>query len=149
MKKIQLILNLITNHVINMARLFLLFGLVLLVNFCQGFTFDLPPRVEDCYFEEILKGTDVGLVFQVTNGGSLDIDTTIIGPGDEVLYSATKESEGKYFFVTHVKGQYKVCFSNQMSTITTKTISFALQIGNQRSEEEIVQAILAGRSSGL
>eukprot|EP00339_Tiarina_fusa_P014977 CAMPEP_0117030002 /NCGR_PEP_ID=MMETSP0472-20121206/21671_1 /TAXON_ID=693140 ORGANISM="Tiarina fusus, Strain LIS" /NCGR_SAMPLE_ID=MMETSP0472 /ASSEMBLY_ACC=CAM_ASM_000603 /LENGTH=223 /DNA_ID=CAMNT_0004737913 /DNA_START=20 /DNA_END=691 /DNA_ORIENTATION=- len=122
-----------------------LFIVLLFIGASQSFSFDLPPKVEDCFYEDLLKGTDVGFSFQVTAGGALDIDVTTYGPGDEILYGAKRDSNGKYFFVTHLKGPYKFCFSNQMSTVTTKVVDVTLQIGKQRTEEEIVLAILSGR----
>lgn len=119
--------------------------LVLIIGVSQAFIFEVPPKVEDCFYEELLKGTDVGFSFQVTSGGALDIDVVVTGPGDDVLYGAKGDKYGKYFFVAHIKGTYKFCFSNQMSTVTTKKVDVTMQIGKQRTEEEIVLSILSGR----
>mmetsp|Transcript_4409 Transcript_4409/g.7256 ORF Transcript_4409/g.7256 Transcript_4409/m.7256 type:complete len:217 (+) Transcript_4409:32-682(+) len=125
-----------------------LVGLVVLVGLAQCFTMTIPARSEECFYETILKGTDVGMEFLVTSGGALDIDATVTGPPTgEGLYAARKETEGKYYFVTHLKGEYTFCFSNKMSSVTEKTVSVQINVGKQRSEEEIILSILSGREN--
>lgn len=127
-----------------------LVGLVVLVGLAQCFTMTIPARSEECFYETILKGTDVGMEFLVTSGGALDIDATVTGPPTgEGLYAARKETEGKYYFVTHLKGEYTFCFSNKMSSVTEKTVSVQINVGKQRSEEEIILSILSGRGACL
>jgi hypothetical protein len=119
---------------------------VLLVG-TYAINFEVPAGKELCFYEDLFKGTDVGLTYQVSQGGQLDIDVTVSAPDGSVIYAGRKEKEGKYFFVTHIKGTFTFCFSNAMSTITKKRVNLGLTIGKQRSEEEIVLSILSGRGT--
>merc|ERR1712130_695483 len=72
--------------------------LLCIAGLSHALSFKVPPKTEDCFYQDILKGTDVAFHFQVTNGGALDIDCLVTGPDGDMLYSATREQEGKYFF---------------------------------------------------
>mmetsp|Transcript_2428 Transcript_2428/g.8671 ORF Transcript_2428/g.8671 Transcript_2428/m.8671 type:complete len:216 (-) Transcript_2428:27-674(-) len=128
-----------------MSGLLRVLVLVALVNACLALSFVVPASREECFVENLEKGTEVGLTYQVTEGGFLDIDVAVTAPDNQVIYAGRREKAGRYFFVTHVKGPYRMCFSNKMSTVTSKTVNMVLNIGVQRSEEEIVRSIMAGR----
>ncbi|XP_055336064.1 transmembrane emp24 domain-containing protein-like isoform X2 [Paramacrobiotus metropolitanus] len=57
----------------------------------------------------------------------------ISGPDGKVIYSGERESNGKYTFATHMDGPYQYCFSNKMSTLTTKTVMFSIDVGDAPS----------------
>ena len=77
----------------------------------------------------------MGLMFEVAEGGFLDIDVRIegkiyfdivkifysyyisllyVGPDGRTVHSGERESNGKYTFAAHQEGVYKYCFSNQV-----------------------------------
>jgi p24 family protein beta-1 len=89
---------------------------------------------EECFTENVNAGTDLGIVFQVTAGGFLDIDVRISGPDGSEVYAGRRESEGKYYFVAHTTGLYSFCFSNRMSTLTPKTVSFSIKVGKKTED---------------
>jgi len=68
------------------------------------------------------------ITYQVAGGGHLDIDFTVTRPkgrgGTEVVFSQDKKDTGTYSFTAERDGRYEYCFSNEMSTVSGKTVSF-------------------------
>ena len=60
--------------------------------------------------------------------------TQITGPDDKSIYSGERESNGKYVFSAHMNGVYTYCFSNQMSSMTSKTVMFSMDLGDAPQE---------------
>ena len=91
----------------------------------------IPAHKDECFYEDVkAAGTKVYLHFMVTQGGSLDIDASIYGPDATLIWATEKERESRVLFKAKLPGQHKVCFSNKMSTITTKTVAFTVQAGD-------------------
>lgn len=72
----------------------------------------------------------LGLTFEISEGGFLDIDVRIVGPDGKVIYQGERETSGKYTFAAHLPGKYTYCFSNQMSTMTPKVVMFDMEVGD-------------------
>ena len=72
----------------------------------------------------------MSLMFEVADGGFLDIDVKLVGPDKKVIYQGERETSGKYAFVAHMDGVYDYCFSNKMSTMTPKIVKFSLDVGD-------------------
>lgn len=90
-------------------------------------------------FEEILSGTKVSGSFQVSTGGFLDIDVKVRGPDERMIYSVSKETEGRFTFIAHESGVYRTCFGNFMSTVTPKTVSFVLVVGDGSAASQVAK----------
>ena len=41
--------------------------------------FQIEANAEDCYYDRVKSGTKMGLIFEVAEGGALDIDVKIEG----------------------------------------------------------------------
>ncbi len=52
----------------------------------------------------------------------------VYGPEGRTIFNGEKETDGKYTFAAHMDGNYKYCFSNQMSTMTPKIVMFNLEV---------------------
>ncbi len=76
----------------------------------------------------------MSLMFEVAEGGFLDIDVRIEGPDGNTVHSGERESNGKYTFAAPSEGVYKYCFSNKMSTMTPKIVMFNMEIGEAPEE---------------
>mmetsp|Transcript_2711 Transcript_2711/g.3940 ORF Transcript_2711/g.3940 Transcript_2711/m.3940 type:complete len:207 (-) Transcript_2711:577-1197(-) len=99
----------------------------------EGFTFQVDAHKEECFIQQVKQQTSVGVRFQVTSGGFLDVDVKITGPDSIIIYAGERENEGKYSFVAHTTGPYTFCFSNKMSTLTPKVVSFQLNLGAENA----------------
>jgi len=106
----------------------LLFVSAVLVRNTQQFFVTIDAHSEECFFDRAVAGVKLGLIFEVVEGGFLDIDVKITGPDGKTIYQGDRETNGKYTFATHTEGVYKYCFSNQMSTMTPKIVMFTMEI---------------------
>lgn len=102
--------------------------LSVLVGQSTQFFITIDAHSEECFFDRAVSGTKLGLMFEVVEGGFLDIDVKITGPDGKTIYQGDRESNGKYTFATHTDGIYKYCFSNKMSTMTPKIVMFSMDI---------------------
>ncbi|KAG2393047.1 hypothetical protein C9374_009624 [Naegleria lovaniensis] len=100
------------------------------IGFVHGLTYTLDPAEERCFFESIDKPSKLSLKFQVIKGGFLDVDLVVFDPDGEILHQQERESEGKFSVNAEKRGIYKFCFSNKISTLTPKTVSFHISVGD-------------------
>ena len=98
----------------------------------ESYFITVDAHAEECFFDKVKSGTKMGLMFEVAEGGFLDIDVRIVGPDGKTIHQGERESNGKYTFAAHMDGVYQYCFSNQMSTMTPKIVAFGMDIGEQR-----------------
>merc|ERR1712126_719652 len=92
----------------------------------EAYFVTVDAHAEECFFDKVKSGTKMGLMFEVAEGGFLDIDVRIVGPDGKTIHQGERESNGKYTFAAHMDGVYQYCFSNQMSTMTPKIVMFTM-----------------------
>jgi len=111
--------------------------LLLLVGVPAGHAYfvTVDAHSEECFFDNVKAGTKMGLIFEVAEGGFLDIDVKIYGPDDKIIHQGDRESNGKYTFAAHMDGNYRYCFGNQMSTMTPKIVMFNMELGDAPAAE--------------
>lgn len=86
----------------------------------------------ECFFEKVSgPGIVVGVPFEVIEGGFLDIDMELYGPDGEIVFSKERTSGEKLAVASTKEGNYTVCFSNKMSTITPKVIMFSINVAEK------------------
>lgn len=90
----------------------------------------IPAKDSQCFFEYIPLHDKVVGSYWVSEGGNLDIDLKITGPDSKVVYEKERTTEGSFQFKTTKEGVHTLCFDNRMSTISGKTISFNLYVGD-------------------
>jgi len=101
----------------------------------HSFFVNVDAHAEECFFDKVASGTKMSLMFEVAEGGFLDIDVKIIGPDGKNIYSGERESNGKYTFAAHMDGTYRYCFSNKMSTMTPKVVMFSMDMGDKPKQD--------------
>lgn len=106
------------------------FAFLLFVRCSHSYFMTIDAHGEECFHDKVQSGTKMGLIFEVAEGGFLDIDVKITGPDQKVIYSGERETNGKYTFAAHMDGQYNYCFSNKMSTMTPKIVKFSMDVGD-------------------
>ncbi|XP_029313050.1 transmembrane emp24 domain-containing protein 3 isoform X2 [Cottoperca gobio] len=115
---------------------------LLLLHVCLVFgtelTFELPDNNKQCFYEELEKDVKFEIDFQVIAGGNYDVDSFVIDPLDNVLYDEKKKQYDSFSHTTTMKGVYKVCFSNEFSTFTDKTVYLEFRHGD---EEPLIQTM--------
>lgn len=112
-----------------------LFLLVCGNHFCHGYFVTVDAHAEECFFDKVDMGTKLGLTFEISEGGFLDIDVKIVGPDNRIIYQGNRETSGKYTFAAHMPGVYTYCFSNKMSTMTPKVVMFNMEVSEPASAE--------------
>ena len=69
-------------------RLGLLGGLLIAARLASVHTYfiTVDAHAEECFFDKVKSGTKMGLMFEVAEGGFLDIDVRIVGPDGKTIH---------------------------------------------------------------
>lgn len=102
-----------------------------LVGISHGFVTTISAHGTECFREDVPKGENVKLRFQVLEGGNLDIDFEILDPSGSQVFAGELQTDGKYDFRASQSGVFKFCFSNHFSTVTEKTLSVDIVAGDE------------------
>ncbi|KAJ7591328.1 emp24/gp25L/p24 family/GOLD-domain-containing protein [Mycena floridula] len=102
------------------TSLFLVFSVLLV----QAHMIDVHAGKKECFFEDLHKNDKMTVTYQVGGGGHLDIDFWLSDPEQHLLGKQVKQSTGDLSITAEKDGRYEYCFSNQMSAIADKIVSF-------------------------
>ncbi|XP_054626991.1 transmembrane emp24 domain-containing protein 3 [Dunckerocampus dactyliophorus] len=94
-------------------------------------TFELPDNDKQCFYEDLEKDVKFDLDYQVISGGNYDVDCFVTDPLDNILYMENKKQYDSFSHTTAMKGVYKVCFSNEFSTFSHKSIYLDFRHGDE------------------
>lgn len=116
--------------------------LTITVNFCNCYIITVDVASKECFHENLTEGQKFGVSFNVIDGGFLDIDFEVFGPGDSEIYKGAREGNGKYTFAAYRDGIYSFCLSNTMSTITPKVVMFhcETEIKSNYNEDDYISS---------
>nr|XP_011419884.2 transmembrane emp24 domain-containing protein 7 isoform X4 [Crassostrea gigas] len=109
----------------------LIFVLISVV-FGTELTFELPDSEKQCFFEQIEKGVQSTIEFQVITGGQYDVDMELTAPNGQTLYKDVKKQYDSFTWTPDQTGVYKFCFSNEFSTFSHKVVYFDFQVGEEK-----------------
>jgi len=104
----------------------------------QDMTVEVPPGQEECFFETVQPGHTLSVEYQVVDSGSgqyseLDINFRVMHPRGHPLVAEFKKSDGVFSQTLQDLGDYKICFDNKFSYVSSKTIFF--EIINENEED--------------
>ncbi|KAJ6236297.1 transmembrane emp24 domain-containing protein a [Anaeramoeba flamelloides] len=111
--------------------------LIFLLPIVSGFSFNVLPSKEQCFYENIKKDEFVQSQFQVVKGAKLDINFKITTVSGRLIHYANRKQEEKFVFVAQSTDVYKFCFDNSMSHIKSKDISFDLKLGEHNTNTDL------------
>jgi hypothetical protein len=112
----------------------------------QEMTVEVGPGKEECFFETVEKGFTLGVDYQVIDAGSgqyaeLDINFRVMDPRGHPIMATFKKQDGSFNQKVNEHGDYKICFDNTFSYLSSKTVYFEL---TNENEEEAEYDELAG-----
>ncbi|KAF8460667.1 emp24/gp25L/p24 family/GOLD-domain-containing protein [Kalaharituber pfeilii] len=114
------------------ATLLALFNLVT----ATALTYKLSANEKSCFYAQVdKKGLKVAFYFAVQSGGAFDIDYVVYGPNEKIILDGTKERQGDFVFTANEIGEYRFCFSNDMSTFAEKLVDFEIAVENEERAE--------------
>ncbi|KAA1466288.1 COPII-coated vesicle protein [Dentipellis sp. KUC8613] len=117
--------------------------LVFLSSLVSAHLIEVSASKKECFFEDLHKNDKMTVTYQVGGGGHLDIDFWIADPNGHAMGKHIKQSTGTISITAEMDGRHEYCFSNQMSAIADKIVSFnvhgVIYVGE--GEDEVVAPI--------
>ncbi|KAJ7276134.1 supernatant protein factor C-terminal domain-containing protein [Mycena haematopus] len=98
--------------------------LFLLPTLLSAHLIDVDAGKKECFFEDLHQHDKMTVTYQVGGGGHLDIDFWLADPDNRLLGKQIRQSTGTLSITAEKDGRYEYCFSNQMSAIADKIVSF-------------------------
>jgi hypothetical protein len=122
------------------SLILLLFLFSLYVTVVSSYTITVRPGAELCFIELVEQGQKIYGSYQVYNGGHLDVDVSIYDPQSKVAFATTKLTEDTFQMYAQYEGDYKLCFNNGMSSVSSKELSFHIYIGEEANLKSAAKA---------
>lgn len=114
------------------SMLFGLLALTVSTVYGTALTYKLGASEKACFFTNIEIGqAKIAFYFAVQSGGSFDVDYAVVGPNDKRIMEGQKERQGDFVFTAQTVGEYRFCFSNEMSTYADKMVDFEIAVEHE------------------
>ncbi|AFR92202.2 COPII-coated vesicle protein [Cryptococcus neoformans C23] len=85
---------------------------------------EIEAGEKECFYEVLAPQDKMTVTYEVGGGGHLDIDFYVTDPQGKVIHTKNKQPQGSWSITASQEGRFTFCFSNEMSSYTTKTLSF-------------------------
>ena len=82
---------------------FLVLILAQLAAMARAYFITVDAHAEECFFDKVKSGTKMGLMFEVAEGGFLDIDVRIVGPDGKTIHQV--QSKSSFYSFHHSVGE--------------------------------------------
>ncbi|CDZ96828.1 copii-coated vesicle protein [Phaffia rhodozyma] len=102
----------------------LVLGLGCFLSLARAHSIEIAAGAKECFFEDLHTEDKMTVTYQVGEGGHLDIDFWLKNPSSTIIYSQHRQPTGTYSFTADQNGRYQYCFSNEMSSMSPKIVSF-------------------------
>ena len=73
-----------------------------LASMARAYFITVDAHAEECFFDKVKSGTKMGLMFEVAEGGFLDIDVRIVGPDGKTIHQVHERKQTFVYFITSV-----------------------------------------------
>jgi len=93
--------------------------------FGSTFTFELPDGEKRCFYNSFQTKDSFKGEFQVISGGNYDVDVTLKDPNNKIVREFQREQYHFFDVASTMEGDYELCFSNEFSSYTHKTVFMA------------------------
>ncbi|KAH7916123.1 emp24/gp25L/p24 family/GOLD-domain-containing protein [Hygrophoropsis aurantiaca] len=121
--------------------LFTLFTLAIIPALVSAHMIEIPASKKECFFEDLHEHDQMTVTYQVGEGGHLDIDFWLTDPDETALAKHFKQSTGSVSITAEADGRYEYCFSNQMSAIADKWVSFNVHGIIYMTDDDVVAPV--------
>ncbi|CCM01720.1 uncharacterized protein FIBRA_03785 [Fibroporia radiculosa] len=98
--------------------------IVLMPALVSAHMIEVSAGKKECFFEDLHVNDKMTVTYQVGGGGHLDIDFWLQDPDNNALANHQRQSTGSISITAKRDGRYTYCFSNLMSTVVDKLVSF-------------------------
>ncbi|XP_020800278.1 transmembrane emp24 domain-containing protein 2 [Drosophila serrata] len=93
-----------------------------------SFIITLDAHESECFYDSANVNDMVTITFEVMEGGFKDVGVEISGPDGDLMHHEARETTGSLTFTAIKKGRYKLCFDNEISTLTPKIVMFQFHV---------------------
>ncbi|KDQ64668.1 hypothetical protein JAAARDRAFT_201974 [Jaapia argillacea MUCL 33604] len=115
--------------------------LLFIPSLVAGHMIEVGASKKECFFEDLHRSDKMTVTYQVGGGGNQDIDFWLADPDGLALGKHIKQTTGSVSITAEKDGRHEYCFSNQMSAIADKLVSFNVHGVIYVGEDEVIAPI--------